>query len=127
MSEKHGLEIAAEIAEAVVKEMLLPFLVETMLARLVAMVPFFAFPIINPLVAYVVGKIGMWAYKSFDLIVDFKVIEFREAAKNEAYQAAVRDLFAKLNKENPNQQEIDESYQQFKDRARDLIRMQPVT
>lgn len=106
-----------------IRDLVFEVVVKQVIARAVALAPWLAWPVINPVFVFVVSKLFGVIYDEMSLTVSFVVIDFRHAHHRAAYDRAVADL--KDAQESGNNEEIESAKAEFRSTLRDLIRVRP--
>lgn len=98
------------------------------MSRIIAAVPFLAWPIINPLFAMIMGKIAGIIYEELSRVVEFKMIDIQVGEQKEHYDSAVDNLKVILEKPKDvhTEQELEDAKIELKKRLHDLISLNSV-
>lgn len=106
-----------------IRDLIFEVAIKQVIARAIVAAPFLAYPIINPVFIFIVGKLFDVIYAEMSLTVSFVLIDFKYAHHKAAYDQAVNDL--KLATEAQDAKEIETAKDNFRATLRDLVRMRP--
>lgn len=84
-------------------------------------VPFLGWPGISLIVGFIVTKVGRLVFDQIVRFIDFKAIDWKIGAQNDAYKAAVIGLQSLP--PTATEAQIDEAKKNFKETLRGLIRL----
>jgi len=112
--------------EDVVKKLVFDVILKAAISKIIAAVPFLAWPVINPLFVYIVTKVATRLYEEMETHVQFTLIDLKTKAELEAYNKAVAELKAAHAAPIIDQKEIENAKQKFKATLGNLIRINPV-
>lgn len=117
------METINEILHGIIFEVVL----KAAISRVVAAVPFLAWPIINPVFSFIVVKFVEIFYDELSKSVAFQVINFQTEEQRKAYSDAVTQLQAAIEKpkEEQNAEDIEKAKAELKARLKDLISLKP--
>ena len=103
------------------KSLLISQLKKQIMAGLVKRLAFFAMPIVNPVMTFVIGWVLEIALEKTVLGLNLLWIEIENEREKKAYEDAFEDL--KKLPEDPDPEELERQRRKFEDAARDLIRI----
>lgn len=106
--------------EEILKSLIREFLVKRAITKLVAALPFLGLPVLNPLTAYLVGKLFEVIYDEVAMIVALTKIEIDVSHDRDAYVKATEELKKQL--ESQDEESIRIAKEEFKRRLGDLIK-----
>lgn len=107
-------------SEEIIKGLLKEFLVKAAIKKLVAAVPMFGLPVLNPLTIYLVGKLFEHIYEEVAMIMAITKIEIDVERERREYEKAKEDLRRTL--ENNDEEARKKAEEEFDRRLGDLIK-----
>lgn len=108
----------------IIKRLILDTVLNIVIQRIVAAVPFLGLPIIGPIFVLLATKFGSMIVSELATHADFIVIDGKTDAEVRKYNDAVKELSAALEGET-DAKSIADAEKDFKDRMRELISMRP--
>lgn len=115
------VEIAVENA---VKGLVFDTILDIVIKKIIAKVPFLGWPVINPVFTFIMGQIANLIYKELSLSVKFILIDLKTSQQVVVYEKSVTELKAKI--ETKNEAEIEKAKAEFKKNLSALIRFNRV-
>lgn len=105
--------------EEVIHNLLFDVVLKAVMARLVQAIPFLGFPIINPLVGFLLGKLVGIFYEELSRFVSFKLIDFKTEKQKNEYNESVEVL--KKAVESQDEESIKRAKEEMRAKLRDLV------
>jgi hypothetical protein len=110
-----------DLAENVIKNILIEVALKVAIAQIIIAVPFLGFPIINPVFIFIAEKLVLRVFAELARVVNFEIIDIRIESERKNYEEAVSKLRTVLTTpEVPNDQ-IEKAKEEFRNRLHDLI------
>lgn len=104
----------------IIRKLVYEYAVNNAMKILVAKLPFLAWPLINPFVAYAVSKVANLVYDELARFVTFTLIDIQVGAKKDAYDKATDVLKDAIEK--GDEYEIEKAKEEYKARLRALVK-----
>lgn len=108
-----------------IKSLILDVVLKAAIRQIIAAVPFLSWPVINPLVTYLITKVATVLYDHMALYISFQLIDFKTDQEQKAYTKAVEELKAAHAAPNATEKQLNDAKEKFRRNLGDLIRFKP--
>jgi hypothetical protein len=110
-----------DLVDAIVKGLIFEVALRAVVARLILVVPFLGWPVINPVFVFILSKIAGLLFDEMAKVVSFGIIELQVDHQRKTYEESVDKLKLALTAGDPDA--IKQAKEEFKNRLGDLIRL----
>jgi hypothetical protein len=107
----------------IIKQIAIEQATKRAMSKIVALVPFFGLPVVNPVLGYFLAKYATILFEEGALLAQLGYIEVSVNADVRAVNNATDDLKKVLSNPFQNQEEIQKAKDEYKKRLADLIRI----
>lgn len=111
------MDVIKGIIDQVFREVILKIVID----KIVAKIPFLAFPIINPIFGWIVGWIGGQILDEMQNAIELKLIDMKVDGQKDDYNEAVEKLKVIVDKPDKTPEELEAAKNELKKRLHDLV------
>jgi len=111
-------------SDALAKKLLFELLIEKAITKVIASVPFFGLPVINPIFIFAAEKLYSYLYDELEEEGTLLMIGIKTDHQRVKYQEATTELQTSI-KEGQSDEEIKKAREEFKKRLKNLVNLNP--